>query len=143
MGTFKSLTNILIDYFTDSENAINEVTHGDINQVDLTQHTNFPLAHIIYTVTGYQDGFNTYNYQILLLDTYYDNLEDRLDVLDAMSEVATQFVSACNNGSIFNQQVQVSAIPTGDIMYDQLQNRLYGISLNIVLLVPSGLINCG
>jgi hypothetical protein len=77
------------------------------------------------------------------LDTYYDNLEDRLDVLDAMSEVATQFVSACNNGSIFNQQVQVSAIPTGDIMYDQLQNRLYGISLNIVLLVPSGLINCG
>ena len=143
MGTFKSLTNIILDYFTDSENAINEVTHGDVNQVDLTSITNFPLAHIIYTTTGYQEGFNTYDYEILLLDTYYDNADDRLDVLDTMSEVATQFVSACNNGSIFNQQVQVSVVPSGEIMYDQLQNRLYGIRLTITLLVPSGLINCG
>ena len=142
MGTFKDTTNIITNWF-DSSDGINEVTTGDIQEVDLSTHTDFPLAHVIYLNTGYQEGFNTYNYQILLLDTFNEATDNRIDVVDAMNEVATQFVSACDKGIIFNSQIRIQIRPTGQIMYDQLQNRLYGISLNLTLQVPTGLINCG
>jgi len=142
MGTFKSVTNIILNWFEGS-GTINQVTSGDIQEVDLSTHTEFPLSHVIYLNTTYNPGYNTYNYQILLLDTFNEATDERIDIIDVMNEVATQFVSACNNGSIFNSQIRITIAPNGEIMYDQLQNRLYGISLTISLQVPTGIINCG
>lgn len=142
MGAFKTVTDSMMTWF-DGNGTINEVTHGDINQVDLTQHTHFPLAHVIYLNTVYAESFTTYNYQILLLDTYHDTVDDRLEVLDAMDGVATQFVKALNGGSLFESQIRAAVTPTGEIMYDQLQNRLYGISLTVSIITPTGIDNCG
>lgn len=142
MGQFKDITN-LIENWLDGSDDINEVTKGDSNEIDVTAQTNFPLAHIVYDTTSYADGYNTYNYNIQLLDTFFENADDKLDVLDRMDGVASQFVSACNQGSLFNAQIRVLTDPSGTIIYDQLKNRLYGVNLSISLQVPSGIINCG
>lgn len=142
MGTFKKVTELIIDWFEGNGN-INEVTHGDSNQVDLTSITDFPLTHIIYTTTTYNDGYNIYNYTIQLLDKYYDNVDDRIEVLDLMNEVATQFIGAATDGSLFNSQIRNNITPNGTIIYDQYQNRLYGVSIAVGLIVPNGLSNCG
>ena len=142
MAILKQITNIIENWFINSD-AINETSKGDITEIDLTTITNFPLVHIVYQYTAYSVDYSTINYQVYLLDTYYENQDNKLDILDNMNEVATQFVSACNNGSIFNSQIRLASVPTGTIQYDQLKNRLYGISLNISLNKPNGLINCG
>jgi hypothetical protein len=142
MGQFKDITN-LIESWLDGHDDINEVTKGDSNEIDITAQTHFALAHIIYDTTSYSDGYNTYNYNIQLLDTFFENADDKLDVLDKMDGVASQLVSALNQGSLFNSQIQVTTDPSGTIIYDQLKNRLYGVSLSVSLQVPSGIINCG
>lgn len=142
MGVLKNTTNLITNWF-DNSDAINEVTKGDVNEIDISTLTNFPLAHIIYGNANYLDGYSTLTYNIQLLDTFFENKDDKLDVLDAMNELATQFVSACNKGSIFNSQVRVFTTPTGTVVYDQLKNRLYGVSLSITLQIPNGLTNCG
>jgi len=142
MGQFKDITK-LIENWLDGHDDINEVTKGDSNEIDITAQTNFALAHIIYDTTSYSDGYSTYNYEIQLLDTFFENADNKLDVLDKMDGVASQFVSALNQGSLFNAQIRVLTEPTGTIIYDQLKNRLYGVSLSVSLQVPSGIINCG
>ena len=142
MAVLKQITEIMENWFINYD-GVNEITKGDASEIDLTTITNFPLVHIVYLNTGYANSYSTINYQVYLLDTYYENDDNKLDILDNMNEVATQFVSACNNGSIYNSQIRLNADPTGVIQYDQLKNRLYGISLNISLNKPNGLVNCG
>lgn len=141
MGQFKEATTVITDWFENND-VIEEVTLGDIGEVDLSTHTNFPLAHVIYDTTQYNEGFTAITYQIMLLDTYVEGTDEKLDVIDAMNEVATQFMSAVYQGSVFNRRVRVNSVPTSQIVYDQLGNRLYGISLQIDVKVPPGIVIC-
>lgn len=142
MAQFKIVTGEIENWFAGNA-VINEVTKGDINEVDLSTHTDFPLAHIIYLGTEYGDGYTTYNYQILLLDTFEESSEEsKVDVLDTLDEVMAQFVSSLNRGTLFNSQIRVVVDPPADVLYDQMQNRLYGWSLNVGLLVPNGIKIC-
>jgi len=142
MGQYKTITNLISDWFI-GDDRVNEVTKGDASEIDLSTITNFPLVHIIYNTNTYSDGYTTFNYSIQMLDTFYENIDDKLDVLDNMNELATQFVSACNQGTLFNNQIRITTGPVGTVIYDQLKNRLYGIGLNISLQVPTGLVDCG
>lgn len=143
MSKLKDITNLMETWFNGNGN-INEVTVGDESEIDITDNTSFPLVHIIYNNATYDEGYTTYNYRILLLDTYFSEQDNKIDIIDGMDEVATQFVSAVYHGSIFNQQIRVTdATPGSNVMYDQLKNRLYGVSLSLSLMVPNGLINCG
>ena len=141
MGAFLTTTNRILDWFG-SHPIIEEVTHGDIGEVDLSSHTSFPLAHIIYLDTSYDEGVTQFTYQILLLDTYTEGTDDKIEVLDRMSEVATEFMSGIYRGSLFNSLIRVNTVPTSAIMYDQLGNNLYGISLQVDIKVPNGIVIC-
>lgn len=141
MGSFKTVLDTITIWLINHD-GINEVTNGDINEVDLSTNTNFPLVHIIYTTTNYSQGYNIYNYQILFLDTYFEDKDNKIEILDNMNEIVTQFVKSLTNGSLFNSQVRVDTTPSSQVMYDQLQNRLYGWSLNVGIMVPNGIIIC-
>ena len=140
MGVYKTVTNTIKNWLSNND-AINEVTLGDIREVDLSTHTNFPLAHIIYIDNDYEDGYSTYNYQILFLDTFFDE-DAKLDILDDMNEVVAEFVKALTNGTLFNASIRIDTAPTAVVMYDQLQNRLYGWSLTFGINTPNGIEIC-
>ena len=143
MSKLKDITNLMETWFN-GNGTINEVTVGDESEIDISSETNFPLVHIIYNNASYDEGYTTYNYRIVLLDTYFVEQDNKIDIIDAMDEVAAQFVSAVYHGSIFNQQIRINdATPGSTVMYDQLKNRLYGVSLTLSLQLPNGLINCG
>lgn len=141
MGQFKELTETMETWFS-NHGSIEEVTKGDVQEVDLSTRTNFPLVHIIYLDMVPDNGFTTYNYQVLFLDTYSEAGEDKLEVLDRMGEVVTQFTQAVYSGGLFSRQIRVAVEPSADVMYDALQNRLYGWSLNVGLKVPNNLDTC-
>lgn len=141
MGQFKTLTEALISWL-EGNAVINAVTIGDIGEVDLSTHTDFPLAHIIYDTPTYTEGVTEFTYQVLLLDTYVEGTDEKIDVIDRMSEVATSLVAALYSGTVLDRRVRVNTDPTSQIMYDQLGNRLYGISLQLDLKVPAGVVIC-
>lgn len=136
MGKFKTLTEALISWL-EANVIIQEVTIGDVGEVDLSTHTSFPLAHIIYDTPTYGEGVTEFTYQVLLLDTYVEGTDVKIDVIDLMSQVATDLVAALYGG-VLGSQVRVSTDPTSQIVYDQHGNNLYGISLLLDIKVPSG-----
>ena len=149
MGLYKDTTVIITDWLQ-NHGSINEVTLGDVREVDLSTHTNFPLCHVIILNNDYDNGYSTYNYQFLFLDTFYEGGSNtKLDILDEMNEVVVDFITALNHGTMLNSVITVSSVATGEVMYDQLQNKLYGWSLEFGLDIPNGIdpsdgiITCG
>ena len=148
MGLYKETTDIITSWLQ-NHGTINEVTLGDVREVDLSTHTNFPLVHVIILNNDYDNGYSTYNYQYLFLDTFHDSDNTKLEILDEMNEVVTDFISALNNGTMLNSAIRISSVATGEVMYNQLQNKLYGWSLEFGIDVPngvdpsSGVIVCG
>jgi len=149
MGLYKETTDIITSWLQ-NHGTINEVTLGDVREVDLSTHSNFPLVHVIILNNDYDNGYSTYNYQYLFLDTFFEGGENtKLDILDEMNEVVTDFISALNHGSMLNSAITVSSVATGEVMYNQLQNKLYGWSLEFGLDVPNdvdpgtGTLPCG
>jgi hypothetical protein len=141
MYSFGTTTNAIIDWFK-ADAIINEVTSGDVSEVDLSTHTDFPLAHVIYTVPTFLNGFNSYSYQILLLDKFELAHEEKIPVIDQMAFVASTFMAQLNGQGLgVDRRIRWSNSPASAVIYDQFANRLYGISLEIVVKVPSD-INC-
>jgi hypothetical protein len=141
MGSFKEATTIITDWFENNA-VIKDVTLGDIGEVDLSVHTDFPLAHVIYDTTQYNEGYTALTYQIMLLDKFVSGEDDKLDIIDRMNTVATEFMNSIYQGTVFSRRVHVNSVPTSQIVYDQLENRLYGISLQIDVKVPPGIVIC-
>lgn len=118
--------------------SISETTFGDVNEVDLSTRTDFPLAHIIPLSTDYEGGVAQHNFQILFLDKFLVSEEDKIDVLDRMNEVASDFSAALENGTILTI-VNETTYENAEVMYDQLVNRLYGYSMNVGIRVQRDL----
>lgn len=131
------MTKQLIAYF-EADSVINTVTHGDTNEVDIDKATDFALAHIIYLDPAYQQASTIFSYQILLLDKYEPAHDDVIDVIDGMSQVATDFVASLHAGITIDRRIRISANSASQVIYDQFENRLYGISMLLVLEVPNG-----
>jgi len=126
---YKDLVNSLINWF---EPKVGEVTFGDEGQVDVTSITDFPLVHIQPVGTDAKSGYALFTFDIYILNTK-ESLEDPIDVLDAMSEIAVDFASFYYSGDS-----AINDMPSADIVYDQFGNRLYGFKFtNIQFLVKT------
>lgn len=135
MSTLKKTTDNLTGWFK-SHPTINDTSSGDISEIDLSGHTEYPIMHLIYLTTTYPSGIRTFNYQILILNSYLEARDDKLEVISGMDEIAAEFVASLYGGSLFRARHRINTTPTSDVMYDQLKNRLYGVSLNLSITVP-------
>ena len=142
MGVFKSTVEILTAWF-DGHASINEVTFGDITQVDITSETDFPLAHIIPLKTTYKEGFSELNFNIRIVSTYESYQDEVVDILDNAHEVLVDFVASIYNGTLFSEQMRVATDPSAEVVYDAHGNRLYGYMINVNIKVPAGIEICG
>ena len=140
MSRFSDVTHTILNWL-EGHSEINEVSFGDSNEIDLSTHTNFPLCHVIPLGTVYGGATNTYNYQILFMDQPHDNTtEERIEVLGMMDEVATDFARY-----LYEQKDYVRASIgslSGDSIYDEKINRLYGQSLGNVSITVPNIQNC-
>lgn len=135
MADLKTVTLGLTDWLK-GHGSINEVTLGDLSEVDITTITNFPLAHVIPIGTAYNGPTAIHEYQVLILSTYDNSVEVQIEVLSNMELVVSDLDNALNTGTLYTDIVaQATLGNTADIMYDQFVNRLYGYSITVKVIV--------
>jgi hypothetical protein len=140
MADFEQVTNTIKEWF-EGHPEVNEVTFGDANEVDLTTHTSFPLAHIIPTGITFNDATNTFSYQILLFGQPHDNTEEeRILILNNIYEIANDFSKHLYSTKDYIR-VSIGSL-SGDTIYDERINRLYGWSLGTVSIVAPNTADC-
>lgn len=144
MGTYLSVVNALSDWLINN-GEINEVTSGTANDLDISTHTTFPLAHIITTSKSYATSLVTYNIQVIVVTNVLEPAEqsDRDDALDLTDKITNQLVKAYEGGSFFDMQMRVGTASPSDLIYKDRQNLLYGWALNLAVSTPNNLNDCG
>lgn len=97
MNTFYNLIDSIKEKIEQSE-FNNQVTFGDITEVDLGKLTNFPLAHIMVDSATIEDRTISYGVKLLVCD-----------VVDVNKEYVTdnQFLGNSNVQDILNTQFSV------------------------------------
>jgi predicted small metal-binding protein len=123
MGNFKNSIEELMSWFINNS-IINSVTFGDLNDIDLDKSTTFPLAHIIPVSYGITGSVFRNTVTIELLQLSKNNEEDKIKALDEMSEVIDDFFKYAEDKHEIN-------IISSDVIFDQLQARLFGWSISI------------
>jgi hypothetical protein len=134
MATLKEVTVALTSWLQ-NHNKVNEVTFGDVTEADISTRTNFPLAHLIPLNTEFNENTTVHTYQLLVLSTFQERIEDKIDVLSDMNSIVSDLVSAFNIGGIMDFSYGIETSTTAQVMYDQMANRLYGYSLEFVITV--------
>ena len=54
--------------FADNHYFIKSFSHGSPADVDLDKFTDFPLMHVVYTGSAYEDGAKVYSMEVYILD---------------------------------------------------------------------------
>jgi len=138
MGSFKTATDKMVTWFS-GHSQINNVTFGDINEIDVTTITDFPLAHVIPLQSTGDSNISKYSYQIMILDKYEtindtDSLlkDSKVQVLDDLNTILEDFKLAFTGDGTFVLKHSAS-----QIMYDLKINRLYGWVIAVEVTLPS------
>ena len=144
MGTYLNVVNTLSDWLINN-GEINEVTSGTANDLDISTHTTFPLAHIITTSKSYNETLVTYNLQVIVVTNVLEpsDQSDKQNALDLTDQITNQLVKAYYEGSFFNLHMRVGSASPSDLIYKDRQNLLYGWALNLAVSTPNNLNNCG
>jgi hypothetical protein len=124
MGNYKKSIDDLKTWFLNHA-TINSVTFGDLNEIDLAKATAFPIAHIIPVSYSVSDNIYTTQVTVELLALSKDNEEDKINALDEMASVIEDFFRYTSENK------NTIPIYAGEVIYDQLQNRLFGWSLTV------------
>ena len=144
MGTYLSVVNTLSEWLK-GNGELNEVSSGTANDLDISTHTDFPLAHIITTSKSYGSSLVTYNLQVIVVTTVCDPAEqsDRDEALDLTDKITNQLVKAYEHGSFFDMQFRIGSASPSDLIYKDRQNLLYGWALSLAVTTPNNLNDCG
>ena len=114
---YKEIINAIEQVFAP---YVEEVTFGDVGEIDVTSITDFPLVHIEPIGSESKVGHTLFGFNVYLLNTK-EALEDPIDVLDDMSEIIATFAAWYNSSML-----SLGNFPKAVVKYDFSGNRLYG-----------------
>ena len=137
MTSFESVLESISSWIL-GNGAINSVTKGDPNELDVRKATKFPVGHIIPTSMILHEGYTEYSFNVWLLG------QDKWNSIYDMSLVAQQFMTSLTRGNLTSELgFQVQDLPSSEMMYDYGQNRLYGWDITVTIQAPNDIENCG
>ena len=141
----------VIDKLNDKlkENGItNNVTFGDILEVELDKTTIYPLSHISMGDIVFSDRIITATIQLFCLDVVDKNNEltdeesiygnDNLqDVLNTQLQVVNDIQQELRRGELFTDQMQLTTDITASPFLDNFENQLAGWAATISIEMPN------
>lgn len=144
MNQYYKVTEVLRDSLYE-DGIVNNVTTGDIFNVDLNKTTIFPLSHIIVNnVTESESGnTNIFNVSILLMDVcdiskanstdiWLDN-DNEQDIFNTQLEVGKRLISSLRRGNLYDMGFRLNGSISFEAFADRFENKLVGwtITLNV------------
>lgn len=144
MNQYYKVTEVLRDSLYE-DGIVNNVTTGDIFNVDLNKTTIFPLSHIIVNnVTESESGnTNIFNVSILLMDVcdiskanstdiWLDN-DNEQDIFNTQLEVGKRLIASLRRGNLYDMGFRLNGSVSFEAFADRFENKLVGwtITLNV------------
>lgn len=115
---------------------VGNVTFGDINDVDLSKRTSFPLSHFIVDSARYQSQVITFTINLICMDVVDISKEDSTDlfigndnehdVLNTQLQVIVNLLDKLKTGQLYLDEYQLDSDPTIEPFTDRFDNKLAG-----------------
>ena len=133
--------------------AINTVSFGDLDKIDLNKTTIFPLGHIMIDNGVVSSNVITFNVKVLVADVvdynkkddssdaFYGNTNEQ-DVLNTQFGVLNKLITDMIRGDLFSNLYKVEATTTLEPFMDRFDNVLAGWSTTIAIQVPNRISVC-
>jgi hypothetical protein len=144
MNNYYKIAEVLRDSLL-NDNIINNVSQGDIFQVDINKPTIFPLGHIVINSATQSESGNTniFNVSVLLMDVcdiskaepydlFFDN-DNEADILNSQFEVGNRLVSSLRRGDLYNLGYRLNGNANFEAFSDRFENKIVGwtVTFNI------------
>lgn len=135
-----------------AEPFINNVSTGDIYDVDLKKITIFPLAHIIVDTIDIDTNVITMTVNILLMDIVDFNKEDstdeirgnnnELDVINNMMNVAARLQALLKRSSTYRETYELTSSFNCSPFEERFENNLAGLALDFTIRMENSMTSC-
>ena len=135
-----------------AEPFINNVSTGDIYDVDLKKITIFPLAHIIVDTIDIDTNVITMTVNILLMDIVDFNKEDstdeirgnnnELDVINNMMNVAARLQALLKRSSTYRETYELTSSFNCSPFDERFENNLAGLALDFTIRMENSMTSC-
>ena len=151
MSGYYTLIDTLKQLLIDSP-FVNQVTEGDLYDVDLSKQTIFPLSHIIVNNVSILPNVLKANISIVAMDIvdiskeeptdmFKDN-NNRQDVLNTQLIMLSRIVAQLTNGETFEDNYQLEGEPNCEPFTDRFENLLAGWTMTFEVLIPNEMSSC-
>lgn len=151
MSGYYTLIDTLKQLLIDSP-FVNQVTEGDLYDVDLSKQTIFPLSHIIVNNVSILPNVLKANISIVAMDIvdiskeeptdlFKDN-NNRQDVLNTQLIMLSRIVAQLTNGETFEDNYQLEGEPSCEPFTDRFENLLAGWTMTFEVLIPNEMSSC-
>jgi len=151
MNNIFSLTDAVKNELEANE-LINQVTFGDLFEVDLLKQNIFPLAHVGMSGATISDGVAYVQMSILFLDIVDEVTDEQTDqfygndnenyVLNSMFAAATKTVNALRRGDLYGQLFQIEEDVVLEFFSERFEDKLAGVGIDITVAIPNTLETC-
>lgn len=144
MNNYYKITEVLRDSLL-NDNIINNVSQGDIFNVDINKPTIFPLGHIVVNTATQSESGNTniFNVSVLLMDVcdiskaepydlFYNN-DNEADILNSQFEVGNRLISSLRRGDLYNLGYRLNGNCNYEAFSDRFENKIVGWTLTFAI----------
>jgi hypothetical protein len=140
MNNYYKITEDLRDALLQDE-IINNVSQGDIFNIDINKPTIFPLAHIVVNSAQQSESGNTniFNVSVLFMDVCdiskvepYDlffNNDNEADIFNSQFELANRFLTSLRRGNLYDMNYRLNGAANFEAFSDRFENKIVGWTL--------------
>ena len=151
MNNIFKLTDRIKEELTSNE-LINQVTFGDLMDVDLQKQNIFPLAHVGMTSATISDGVANVNVSILFLDIvdtstaketdhFYGNDNEHY-VLNSMFSACNKTIQELMRGQAYADGFQVEDDVSIEFFSERFEDKLAGVGADFTVTIKNTLDLC-
>ena len=115
---------------------VNTVTFGNIQDIDLSKQTMFPLSHVIVNSVSFLDKRLNFNISVISMDVVDVSKEETTDIfrgnnneqdiLNTQLEVQNRLIQELKRGDLYTSQYQVVSDPNTEPFSDRFENEVAG-----------------
>ncbi len=131
---------------------VNEVTSGDISQVNLRKQNIFPLAHIMVNNVTIREQVLSFNISVMAMDIVNQSKAETLDIfrgndnhqdiLNTQLLVINKLVQLLSRGELHTDGYQLDGEPNAEPFVDRFENQLAGWSVTMDILIANDITIC-
>lgn len=145
----------VLEQIKDALNAepfVNTITYGNIDDVDLSKQSIFPLSHIIVNNTTVQEKTLTFSISILAMDIVdvskqestdiFRGNDNEQDVLNTQLALLTRISALLKRGTLYSDKYQLDGDVTCEPFVDRFENKLAGWTGTFTIVVQNDMTIC-